>query len=85
MRPLSKLTIAGIAAVIICPLVGLGGTVWNIYGSFDLIKTNESAGIGAVGGAIFEALLFCLLGIFGSLVGLIMIIVGIREAKRRDS
>ena len=41
MRPLSKLTIAGIAAVIICPLVGLSGTVWNIYGSFDSIKTNE--------------------------------------------
>ena len=38
------------------PFVGLFGTVIGIIGAFNALRTNETAGIGAVGGAIAEAL-----------------------------
>ena len=50
-RGLSGLATVGSTA----PFVGLFGTVVGIIGAFQALKTNESAGIGAVGGAIAEA------------------------------
>lgn len=56
-------------------LVGLGpiGIVGGIYKSFASLKTNESAGIGAVGGGIELALVSAIL----SVVGLLLLVAGI--------
>lgn len=58
-RGLSGLATVGSTA----PFVGLFGTVVGIIGAFQALKTNESAGIGAVGGAIAEALVATAFGI----------------------
>jgi len=57
-------------------LIGHGGTGWGIYSSFDSLKLNENAGIGAVGAGIFLALVFTTLGLVGSLVGCLLIVFG---------
>ena len=52
-----KRGLAGLATVgSTAPFVGLFGTVIGIIGAFNALRTNETAGIGAVGGAIAEAL-----------------------------
>ncbi len=52
-----KRGLAGLATVgSTAPFVGLFGTVVGIIGAFNALRTNETAGIGAVGGAIAEAL-----------------------------
>src|SRR4029079_14926382 len=59
-----KRGLAGLATVgSTAPFVGLFGTVVGIIGAFQALKTNESAGIGAVGGAIAEALVATSFGI----------------------
>src|SRR4029078_12626479 len=59
-----KRGLAGLATVgSTAPFVGLFGTVVGIIGAFQALKTNESAGIGAVGGAIAEALVATVFGI----------------------
>ncbi len=58
-RGLSGLATVGSTA----PFVGLFGTVVGIIGAFQALKMNESAGIGAVGGAIAEALVATAFGI----------------------
>ncbi len=58
-RGLSGLATVGSTA----PFVGLFGTVVGIIGAFQALKNNESAGIGAVGGAISEALIATAFGI----------------------
>ncbi|HTH50972.1 MAG TPA: MotA/TolQ/ExbB proton channel family protein [Pyrinomonadaceae bacterium] len=53
-----KRGLAGLATVgSTAPFVGLFGTVVGIIGAFNALRTNETAGIGAVGGAIAEALI----------------------------
>jgi biopolymer transport protein ExbB/TolQ len=53
-----KRGLAGLATVgSTAPFVGLFGTVVGIIGAFNALRTNESAGIGAVGGSIAEALI----------------------------
>ena len=59
-----KRGLAGLATVgSTAPFVGLFGTVVGIIGAFEALKTNETAGIGAVGGAIAEALIATAFGI----------------------
>ena len=59
-----KRGLAGLATVgSTAPFVGLFGTVVGIIGAFQALKTTESAGIGAVGGAIGEALVATAFGI----------------------
>jgi biopolymer transport protein ExbB/biopolymer transport protein TolQ len=58
-RGLSGLATVGSTA----PFVGLFGTVVGIIGAFQALAVNESAGIGAVGGAIAEALVATAFGI----------------------
>jgi biopolymer transport protein ExbB/biopolymer transport protein TolQ len=59
-----KRGLAGLATVgSTAPFVGLFGTVVGIIGAFQALKTNENAGIGAVGGAIAEALICTAFGI----------------------
>jgi biopolymer transport protein ExbB/biopolymer transport protein TolQ len=58
-RGLSGLATVGSTA----PFVGLFGTVVGIIGAFVALAQNETAGIGAVGGAIAEALVTTAFGI----------------------
>jgi len=59
-----KRGLAGLATVgSTAPFVGLFGTVVGIIGAFEALRTNETAGIGAVGGAIAEALVATAFGI----------------------
>lgn len=58
-RGLSGLATVGSTA----PFVGLFGTVVGIIGAFQALAVNETAGIGAVGGAIAEALVATAFGI----------------------
>lgn len=59
-----KRGLAGLATVgSTAPFVGLFGTVVGIIGAFQALKANENAGIGAVGGAIAEALVATAFGI----------------------
>ena len=59
-----KRGLAGLATVgSTAPFVGLFGTVVGIIGAFQALQANESAGIGAVGGAIAEALVATAFGI----------------------
>ena len=82
MKSIAKLTIVGILLVILSPIIGLVGTVWSIFGSFDALVQNESAGIGAVGGQLQKALIFTVCGIIGMTIGILMVIVGLRNSKR---
>lgn len=58
-RGLSGLATVGSTA----PFVGLFGTVVGIIGAFNALRQNETAGIGAVGGSIAEALVATAFGI----------------------
>jgi biopolymer transport protein ExbB/biopolymer transport protein TolQ len=59
-----KRGLAGLATVgSTAPFVGLFGTVVGIIGAFNALRTNETAGIGAVGGSIAEALVATAFGI----------------------
>ena len=59
-----KKGLSGLATVgSTAPFVGLFGTVVGIIGAFVALSTNESAGIGAVGGSIAEALITTAAGI----------------------
>ncbi len=58
-RGLSGLATVGSTA----PFVGLFGTVVGIIGAFNALRANETAGIGAVGGSIAEALVATAFGI----------------------
>ncbi|MCW5961656.1 MAG: MotA/TolQ/ExbB proton channel family protein [Pyrinomonadaceae bacterium] len=59
-----KRGLAGLATVgSTAPFVGLFGTVVGIIGAFNALRANETAGIGAVGGSIAEALVATAFGI----------------------
>ena len=77
-----KLISIGLVLLIVSVAVGLLGTVWGMSRSFGSKVTNESAGIGAVGGGIFEALIFSIVGIIGFLAGVALIIVSLVRSRR---
>lgn len=82
MKSLSRITLIGIVVATLSPLVGIAGTIWSIYRSFAAIVRNESAGIGVVGVEIQIALIFTILGILGTIVGVLLIVFGIRKARQ---
>jgi hypothetical protein len=65
-----------IALLIVSFLVGAVGTLWSIYLSFDALERSENSGIGPVGDQIFNALLFSAGSILGSLIALVLLILG---------
>jgi hypothetical protein len=63
-------------------LLSLGGIGVGIYKSFQAIHFNESAGIGAVGGAALSIAFLCCVVFF---VGLMLLIIGlVMNAKRKS-
>ena len=73
---LTKTQKTGLIIIVASLVVGLVGTVWNIYGSFDALATAENAGIGAVGDSIRNALFFTAGGLVGMIVGGFLLIFG---------
>lgn len=66
----------GIASLVISLVGGFVGVIWGISSSFSALEMNESAGIGAVGNGIYMALIFNILFVFTSLVGMILLVIG---------
>jgi biopolymer transport protein ExbB/TolQ len=73
---------AGLAVLVLSPVVGLAGTAWSIYSSFGALEAAENAGIGAVGDQIGNAVLFTVGGLVGTAIGLLLIILGRSKADR---
>jgi biopolymer transport protein ExbB/TolQ len=77
MMNYKKLLYGGIIIFVGSFLVGILGTVWGIYGSFDALKTSEGAGgIDMVGVGIENALLWTIFGIIGAIIGLVLVTIG---------
>ena len=64
---------------------GIIGAIWGISSSFDALKTNESAGIGAVGGGIEKAFFFTVFFLITGLAGFVILIIGILKMRRSKS
>jgi biopolymer transport protein ExbB/TolQ len=73
---------AGLAVLVLSPVVGLAGTAWSIYSSFAALESAENAGIGSVGDEIGKAVVFTVGGLVGSAIGLMLIILGRSKANR---
>ena len=76
MATLTTLQKTGVALLILSLPGGLAGTAWSIYSSFGALANAENAGIGAVGDKILNALLFTMIGLFGSIVGILLVFFG---------
>ncbi len=76
MKSLTNLQKVGLLVLLIGPLVGISGTIWHIYGSFDAMGRAESAGIWAVGDSIQTALIFTILGLLGAILGISLFVFG---------
>jgi biopolymer transport protein ExbB/TolQ len=76
---------SGAAIFIVSNIAGLVGLAWGIYSSFDALKTNESAGIGAVGEGIGSALFFTVFFLITGFVGFLLFIIGVLKMRRYKS
>lgn len=81
MKYLSKLQTIGLFIAVISLLLGMGGTVFSIYGSFDALDAAESSGIGRVRDEIRNAIYFTGVGLLGAVLGGILIIGGRRRSS----
>ena len=75
---------SGTATFIVSILGAIIGVGWGISSSFNALKTNESAGIGAVGDGIYTALIFNILFIITGLIGIIVLVIGCIKGYRHS-
>ena len=73
---MTKLQKVGIAILVLSVLGGGLGAELSIYLSLANLDAAENSGIGRVGDQITYAILFTAGGIVGSLVGLVLFVVG---------
>lgn len=66
-------------------IAGLVGLASGIYSSFDAMRGNESAGIGAVGDGIGSALFLTSFFLITGFVGFLIFLVGILKMRRFKS
>jgi biopolymer transport protein ExbB/TolQ len=76
---------SGLAIFIGSNVAGILGIIWGVFSSFDALKANESAGIGAVGGGIEKALFFTVFFLITGFVGFVILIIGILKMRRFKS
>lgn len=67
---------SGLAIVVVSMLGAVIGVVWGMSSSFAALKTNESAGLGAVSSGIYTALIFNILFLVTGLIGIIVSVIG---------
>ena len=75
---------SGMAIFVVSTLGAIIGIGWGISSSFEALKTNESAGIGAVGGGIYTALIFNILFLITGLVGIALLVIGCIKGYRHS-
>jgi len=73
---------SGAAIFVLSNVAGLVGLASGIFSSFDAMRGNEAAGIGAVGDGISSALFFSFFFLITSFVGFSMFLVGILKMRR---
>ena len=56
--------------------------MWGIHSSFEALRTNQTAGIEAVGAGIEVGVVASFLGIAGFVIGTILIVIGFKKANR---
>ena len=66
----------GISVVILSLVIGIGGTIGSIGWAFWALASAENAGVGPVGTSITTALVFTVLGLVGTLIGVLQLIFG---------
>lgn len=71
-----KLLFSGIAIFLASNIIGFLVTFWGIRSSFSALEANETSGIGAVGTGPEMALVFTIIQITGTIIGIILMIVG---------
>ena len=76
---------AGAAIFIGSIVAGIIGVIWGISSSFDALKTNESAGIGAVGGGIEAAFYSTVFFTITGLAGLAILLAGVFKMRKFKS
>ena len=76
---ISKILIACGIVIILASLIGIGG---GIYSSFQAMKANESAGIGAVGSGLQFALVSNILVFLGLAILAIGLVKFFKEKNR---
>lgn len=77
-----KWLVSGTAIFIGSNIAGVIGAIWGISSSFEALKTNETASIGAVGGGIEKALFFTVFFLITGFLGLVILIIGLLKMRR---
>ena len=73
---LTKVQKAGILVIVLSLVIGVLGTIWNIYVSFERLENAEGSGIGPVGDAIRNSLFFSAGVLVMILIGAVLVILG---------
>lgn len=79
-----KWLFSGILVFVGSSLIGTAGTFWGVYATFDAAEKAEITGMAPVVSATESALAFTVGGIAGSVVGILIIIVGGVKAYRKS-
>ena len=81
---INKLLLVGAVVFILSVIVGFIGTGYGVLSSFLALRTAESAGIERVGDGIGSAMVFTVVSILGSTIGLVMMAAGAIASYRRS-
>lgn len=74
--------ISGIVIFLVSILIGVAGIAQGILRSLVALDQAENAGIGAVSSGIERALLFNLISLIGSVLGIVLIVIGAVKVNR---
>ncbi len=74
--------ISGIVIFLVSILIGVAGITQGILRSFVALDQAENAGIGAVSSGLESALIFNLISLIGSVLGIVLIVMGSVRAYR---
>lgn len=79
---INRRQLAGIVLFAGFSFIGFFGAFFGVYSSFAALEGAESAGIGAVGDGIRNALVSTVIGLAGSIVGVVLFVVGTVKRDR---
>ncbi len=82
---LTRVQFIGLFLFVVSTLGGLIGTFYGIYSSLAGLDAAESAGIGAVGDGIQNALISSAAGFIGSILGILLLVIGTIKRSKSTS
>jgi len=85
MKAITKLQLIGVLLFVIFILGGIIGTFYGIYSSFGALDSAEHGGIGPVGDGLRTAIIFAIVAIVGSVIGIILFVVGTINRRKAPS